>query len=308
MRTPPAPTFQDLILRLQSYWAAYGCVIVQPYDSEKGAGTYSPHSFLRALGPEPWQVAYVEPSRRPTDGRYGENPNRLYRHHQFQVLLKPSPPDTQGLYLDSMRAIGIHPEEHDIRFVEDNWESPTLGAWGLGWEVWVDGMELTQFTYFQQVGGFECKPVAAELTYGLERIAMYLQRVDNVYDLQYAPGVSYREVYHRDEVEQSKFSFEVLNVPMYLGLFEQYEAESKRLVKEGLVIPAYDHLLKAAHAFNSLDARGAISVTERQGYILRIRDIAKLCAERYLKLREELGHPLLAKVASAAAKIDEVVR
>lgn len=305
MRTPPAPTFQDLILRLQSYWAAYGCVIAQPYDSEKGAGTYSPHSFLRALGPEPWKVAYVEPSRRPTDGRYGENPNRLYRHHQFQVLLKPSPPDTQGLYLDSMRAIGIHPEEHDIRFVEDNWESPTLGAWGLGWEVWVDGMELTQFTYFQQVGGFECRPVAAELTYGLERIAMYLQRVDNVYDLQYAPGVTYREVYHRDEVEQSKFSFEALNVPMYLGLFEQYEAESKRLVKEQLVIPAYDHLLKAAHAFNSLDARGAISVTERQGYILRIRDIAKLCAERYLKLREELGHPLLPKAGpSADAKVE----
>jgi glycyl-tRNA synthetase alpha chain len=300
MRTPPALTFQDLILRLQAFWADYGCVIAQPYDSEKGAGTFSPHTFLRALGPEPWNVAYVEPSRRPADGRYGDNPNRLYRHHQFQVLMKPSPPNTQELYLESMRAIGIHPEEHDIRFVEDNWESPTLGAWGLGWEVWIDGMELTQFTYFQQVGGFECRPVAAELTYGLERIAMYLQRVDNVFDLKYSPTVTYREVYHRDEVEQSRFAFEALDVPMYLGLFDTYEGEAKRLVKAGLIMPAYDHLLKAAHAFNSLEARGAISVTERQGYILRVRDIAKACAEAYLKQREELGHPLLKRGTEVA--------
>jgi glycyl-tRNA synthetase alpha chain len=292
-RTKPAKTFQELILRLQNFWAEYGCVIAQPYDSEKGAGTYNPHTFLRALGPEPWKVAFVEPSRRPTDGRYGDNPNRLYRHHQFQVLLKPSPKDVQELYLESMRAIGIHPEEHDIRFVEDNWESPTLGAWGLGWEVWVDGMELTQFTYFQQAGGFECRPVSAELTYGLERIAMYLQQVDNVFDLAFAPGITYREVYHRDEYEHSKYTFEILDVQMYLKLFEAYEAECKRLVEVGLSIPAYDHCLKAAHAFNSLDARGAISVTERQGYILRVRDLAKACAERYLKLREELNFPLL---------------
>lgn len=292
MRASPAPTFQDLILRLQAFWAEYGCVIGQPFDSEKGAGTYNPHTFLRALGPEPWKVAFVEPSRRPTDGRYGDNPNRLYRHHQFQVILKPSPEDVQGLYLRSMRAIGIHPEEHDIRFVEDNWESPTLGAWGLGWEVWVDGMELTQFTYFQQCGGLECRPVSAELTYGLERIAMYLQRVDNVYDLAYAPGVSYREVFREDEVQYSKFHFEGLDVRMYFTLFEAFERECARLVEAGLVIPAYDHCLKAAHAFNSLDARGAISVTERQGYILRIRELAKKCAEGYQARREELGFPL----------------
>ncbi|MCK6552598.1 glycine--tRNA ligase subunit alpha, partial [Myxococcota bacterium] len=303
MRVPPAKTFQELILRLQSFWADYGCVIGQPFDSEKGAGTYNPHTFLRALGPEPWKVAYVEPSRRPTDGRYGDNPNRLYRHHQYQVILKPSPDDVQGLYLKSMRAIGIHPEEHDIRFVEDNWESPTLGAWGLGWEVWIDGMELTQFTYFQQCGGLECKPVAAELTYGLERIAMYLQRVDNVYDLEYAPGIKYREVFHQDEVEYSRFHFEKLDAAMYFNLFESYEKECGRLVGEGLVIPAYDHCLKAAHAFNSLDARGAISVTERQGYILRIRDLAKKCAEAYLASREALGFPLLPKAASESAPV-----
>lgn len=294
-RAAPARTFQELILRLQNFWADYGCVIGQPFDVEKGAGTYNPHTFLRALGPEPWKVAFVEPSRRPTDGRYGDNPNRLYRHHQYQVIIKPSPRDTQALYLDSMRAIGIHPEEHDIRFVEDNWESPTLGAWGLGWEVWVDGMELTQFTYFQQCGGIECRPVCAELTYGLERIAMYLQRVDNVYDLAYAPGVKYREVFHQDEVQYSRFTFEHLDKGMYQRTYEANEKEVARLVEKGLVIPAYDHLLKAAHAFNSLDAAGAISVTERQGYILRIRDLAKLCAENYLALRESLGFPLLGK-------------
>jgi len=292
-KRPPAETFQELIIRLQEFWAAYGCVIAQPMDSEKGAGTYNPHTFLRTLGPEPWKVAYVEPSRRPTDGRYGENPNRLYRHHQYQVILKPSPKDVQQLYLDSMAAIGIHHDDHDIRFVEDNWESPTLGAWGLGWEVWVDGMELTQFTYFQQVGGFECNPVSAELTYGLERIAMYLQAVDNVYDLAYAPGITYGEVFHQDEVEYSRFSFEELDVPMYVHLFESYETECNRLAEKGLVVPAYDHLLKAAHAFNSLDARGAISVTERQAYILRIRTIAKACAEQYLLQREEMGYPLI---------------
>jgi glycyl-tRNA synthetase alpha chain len=295
----PARTFQELILRLQAFWAEYGCVLGQPFDVEKGAGTFNPHTFLRALGPEPWKVAYVEPSRRPTDGRYGENPNRLYRHHQFQVVLKPSPKDVQDVYLQSMRAIGIRAEDHDIRFVEDNWESPTLGAWGLGWEVWVDGMELTQFTYFQQVGGFECRPVSAELTYGLERIAMYLQGVDDVYDLEYAPGVRYRQVFHQDEVEYSRFSFEHLDVPLYKSLFESFEKEVGRLADLALVVPAYDHLLKASHAFNSLDARGAISVTERQGYILRIRDLAKRCAEQYLAQREAMGWPLLPSGAEA---------
>jgi glycyl-tRNA synthetase len=300
-RPQPARTFQELILRLQGFWADYGCVIQQPFDSDKGAGTYNPATFLRALGPEPWKAAYVEPSRRPTDGRYGDNPNRLYRHHQFQVILKPSPKDVQSLYLRSMRAIGIHHEEHDIRFVEDNWESPTLGASGLGWEVWVDGMELTQFTYFQQCGGIECKPVSAELTYGLERIAMYLQQTDNIYDLEFAPGIKYREIFHRDEVEYSKFHFEALDVDLYLKLFESYEKEVKRLLEKKLVIPAYDHLLKAAHAFNSLDAKGAISVTERQGYILRIRNLAKGTAEGYLELRESLGFPLLKKTEQEPA-------
>ncbi|NJK90265.1 MAG: glycine--tRNA ligase subunit alpha [Myxococcales bacterium] len=291
-RVPPASTFQELILRLQNFWADFGCAIAQPFDIEKGAGTYSPHTFLRAIGPEPWRVAYVEPSRRPTDGRYGDNPNRLYRHHQFQVVLKPSPEDMQTLYLRSLRAVGIHPEEHDIRFVEDNWESPTLGAWGLGWEVWCDGMELTQFTYFQQCGGIECKPVSGELTYGLERIAMYLQGVDDVYDLDYAPGLKYREMFHQDEVHYSRYTFEHLDVSLYRDVYERNEREVARLVELGLCIPAYDHLLKAAHAFNALDARGAISVTERQGYILRIRDLAKQVAEAYLALRESLGFPM----------------
>ncbi len=292
-RRPPAATFQELILRLQNFWASQGCIIAQPFDVEKGAGTYSPHTFLRALGPEPWKVAYVEPSRRPTDGRFGENPNRLYRHHQFQVILKPSPDHMQELYLDSMREIGIHPEEHDIRFVEDNWASPTLGAAGLGWEVWVDGMEATQFTYFQQCGGEECRPVSGELTYGLERIAMYLQNVNNVYDLKYAPGFSYREVFHQDEVQYSAFALKTLDVPMYLATYEACEKEVRRLLDAELVVPAYDHLLKAAHAFNSLDAAGAISVTERQGYIKRIRDLAMSSAKAYLALRERLNFPLL---------------
>ena len=300
-RVEPAKTFTEMILRLQRFWADEGCVITQPGDNEKGAGTFNANTFLRALGPEPWKVAYVEPSRRPTDGRYGDNPNRLYKHHQYQVVLKPSPKDVQALYLRSMAAIGIDAGAHDIRFVEDNWESPTLGAWGLGWEVWVDGMELTQFTYFQQVGGFECKPVSAELTYGLERIAMYLQGVDNVYDLVYAPGISYREIHHQDEVEYSKFSFEVLDVPLYRSLFESFEKECSRLADEALVVPAYDHLLKAGHAFNSLDARGAISVTERQGYILRVRALAKRCAEVYLAQRETLGFPMLPKAPPPVA-------
>ncbi len=302
-RRPKAETFQELILRLQSFWADYGCLLTQPFDSEKGAGTFNPATFLRAIGPEPWKAAYVEPSRRPTDGRYGDNPNRLYRHHQFQVILKPSPENLQELYLDSLRAIGIYPEEHDIRFVEDNWESPTLGAWGLGWEVWVDGMEATQFTYFEQCGGLECKPVTGELTYGLERLAMYLQGIDNVYDLKYSPGVTYGQVFHQDEVEYSKLSFEELDVPMYLDLYERYEKETKRLAEKDLVVPAYDHLLKAAHAFNALDAKAAISVTERQGYILRIRDLAKLCAEGFLAQRERLKFPLgRADTSSAAQK------
>lgn len=275
-----------------AFWTERGCLLTQPFDAEKGAGTYNPNTFLRAIGPEPWRAAYVEPSRRPTDGRYGENPNRLYRHHQFQVLLKPSPPDLQGLYLESLQAIGIHPEEHDIRFVEDNWESPTLGAWGLGWEVWVDGMEATQFTYFQQCGGLECRPVSGELTYGMERLAMYLQDVDDVYELAYAPGVKYGEVFRQDEVEYSKLSFEALDVALYGELYDRMEKETERLVEKKLVVPAYDHLLHAAHAFNALDAKGAISVTERQGYILRIRDLAKRTAEAYLESREAMGFPL----------------
>ena len=291
-RTKPAETFQELVLRLMTFWAEQGCLLMQPFDAEKGAGTYNPNTFLRAIGPEPWKAAYVEPSRRPTDGRYGENPNRLYRHHQFQVILKPSPPNLQELYLDSLRTIGVHPEEHDIRFVEDNWESPTLGAWGLGWEVWVDGMEATQFTYFQQCGGLECRPVAGELTYGLERLAMYLQNIDDVYELAYAPNIKYGEVYKQDEIEYSKLSFDSLDVSLYGDLYDRMERETERLVGEGLVVPAYDHLLHAAHAFNALDAKGAISVTERQGYILRIRDLAKLTAEAYLASREALGFPL----------------
>ncbi|MBX2811128.1 MAG: glycine--tRNA ligase subunit beta [Myxococcales bacterium] len=306
-RTTPAATFQELKLRLMTFWAEQGCLLTQPFDAEKGAGTYNPNTFLRAIGPEPWRAAYVEPSRRPTDGRYGENPNRLYRHHQFQVLLKPSPPDLQGLYLDSLRAIGIHPEAHDIRFVEDNWESPTLGAWGLGWEVWVDGMEATQFTYFQQCGGLECHPVSGELTYGMERLAMYLQNIDNVYDLVYAPGVRYGEVFRQDEIEYSKFSFEHLDVSLYGELYERMEKETERLVSLGLVVPAYDHLLHAAHAFNALDAKGAISVTERQGYILRIRDLAKLTAEAYYQSRESLGFPLGQAVVSESSSEDRSV-
>jgi len=286
-------TFQELILSLQGYWARHGCILVQGYDQEVGAGTMNPATFLRVLGPEPWSVAYVEPSRRPADGRFGENPNRLYQHHQFQVILKPNPSNTQELYLGSLKAIGLDPLHHDIRFVEDDWESPTLGAWGLGWEVWCDGMEVTQFTYFQQAGGYECRPVAAELTYGLERIAMYLQNKENVFDIEYTKGVTYREVFHENEVEMSRYSFQESDPKMLFELFGMYEAETKRLLARGLPLPAYDYCLKCSHAFNNLDARGAISVTERAGYIKRVRDVAHGCADGYLEARRKLGYPLL---------------
>ncbi len=286
-------TFQDLILSLQHYWAAQGCIIQQPYDMEKGAGTFNPATFLRALGPEPWKVAYVEPSRRPTDGRYGENPNRLQHYYQFQVLLKPSPQNIQDLYLDSLKSFGIDPLAHDIRFVEDDWESPTLGAWGLGWEVWLDGMEITQFTYFQQAGGIDLKPVSGEITYGIERIAMYIQGVDNVYDLEWVDGVKYGDIHHQSEVEFSHYNFEEADTAMLFQLFDMYEKECIRLAEKDLVLPAYDFVLKGSHAFNLLDARSAISVTERAGYIGRVRNLSRLCAEGYVKQREKLGFPLL---------------
>jgi glycyl-tRNA synthetase alpha chain len=286
-------TFQELILKLQDYWAKRGCLIGQGYDLEVGAGTMNPQTFLRVLGPEPWNVAYVEPSRRPADGRFGENPNRLFQHHQFQVILKPSPKDIQALYLGSLEAIGIKSDEHDIRFVEDDWESPTLGAWGLGWEVWCDGMEITQFTYFQQAGGFDCRPVAGELTYGLERISMYLQGKDNIYDIAFNKDVSYGEVFHENEVEQSTYAFRESDQAMLFELFAKYETECKRLLEKKLPIPAYDYALKCSHTFNLLDARGAISVTERAGYIKRVRDLARGCAEGWLLMRERLGYPML---------------
>ncbi len=286
--------FQELILALDKYWADYGCVIQQPYDLEVGAGTFNPATFLRALGPEPWNVAYVEPSRRPTDGRYGENPNRLQHYYQYQVILKPSPLNIQELYLDSLRSFGIDPLDHDIRFVEDDWESPTLGAWGLGWEVWLDGMEITQFTYFQQVGGIDCRPVSAELTYGLERIAMYIQEKESVYDLTWTDGVRYGDVHHVTEVEGSRYNFEIADVPMLYSLFDSFEAESKRAIAAGLVFPAYDYVLKCSHVFNLLDARGAISVTERTGFIGRVRELARRCAAGYVEQRERLGFPMLA--------------
>jgi len=285
--------FQDLIFALQKHWAAQGCVIAQPYDVEVGAGTMAPATFLRALGPEPWNVAYVQPSRRPADGRFGENPNRLFQHHQFQVVLKPSPKNVQGLYLDSLRAIGLDPLDHDIRFVEDDWESPTLGAWGLGWEVWCDGQEVTQFTYFQQCGGFECRPVSAELTYGLERICTYLQGVDSVYDLEWVKGVRYRELFHANEVEMSTYAFRGADAPTLFALFDAHEKECQQLLQKDLPLPAYDQALKCSHLFNLLDARGAISVTERQGFIKRVRDNARGCAEGYLRVRQRLGYPLL---------------
>ena len=288
-------TFQELILALQNYWAEKGCIIQQPYDLEKGAGTFNPATFLRSLGPEPWNVAYVEPSRRPTDGRYGENPNRPQHYYQFQVILKPSPMEIQDLYLDSLKSFGIDPARHDIRFVEDDWESPTLGAWGLGWEVWLDGMEITQFTYFQQCGGIDLRPVSGELTYGIERIAMYLQGVDNVYDLEWIDGIKYGDVHHQTEVEFSTYNFEKADTDMLFQLFDMYEKECQRLAESELVFPAYDFVLKCSHAFNLLDARGAISVTERAHYIGRVRNLSRLCAQGYVAQREKLGHPLLKK-------------
>ncbi|MDF2564767.1 MAG: Glycyl-tRNA synthetase alpha subunit [Massilibacillus sp.] len=286
-------TFQDIILTLQKFWAGQNCILLQPYDVEKGAGTMNPSTFLRALGPEPWHVAYVEPSRRPADGRYGENPNRLFQHHQFQVIMKPSPDNIQELYLESLGKLGINPEEHDIRFVEDNWESPTLGAWGLGWEVWLDGMEITQFTYFQQVGSVDVNPVSVEITYGLERLAMYIQGVENVYDLEWVNGITYGDVFQRNEVEQSTYNFELADVDLLFELFDKYEKEAIRVIEKGFVLPAYDYVLKCSHSFNLLDARGAISVSERTGFIARVRNMARLCAQGYLKQREELGYPLL---------------
>ena len=289
-------TFQQLILTLQNYWAEKGCVVLQPYDMEMGAGTFHTATFLRALGPERWHAAYVQPSRRPTDGRYGDNPNRLQHYYQFQVVLKPNPPDIQELYLGSLKAIGIDTLTHDVRFVEDNWESPTLGAWGLGWEVWLNGMEVTQFTYFQQVGGIECFPVTGEITYGLERLAMYIQGVDSVYDLVWTDGefgrVTYGDVFHQNEVEQSTYNFEHADVAKMFELFDFYESQADKLVGPNLPLPAYEMVLKASHTFNLLDARGAISVTERQRFILRVRTLARKVAQSYVETRAKLGFPL----------------
>ncbi len=279
--------FQELIMTLDDYWKGQGCLLLQPYDMEVGAGTFHPATFLRSLGPRPWSAAYVQPSRRPTDGRYGENPNRLQHYYQYQVVIKPSPRDIQDLYLDSLRRFGLNLEEHDVRFVEDDWESPTLGAWGLGWEVWLDGMEITQFTYFQQVGGVDVHPVTVEITYGLERIAMYLQEVDNVYDLKWNDSVTYGEVHHRDEVEFSRYNFEAAGVEILRKQFDQHESEAFKLLDEDLVLPAYDQCLKCSHTFNLLEARGAISVSERTAYIARVRKIARAVARAYAAGEEQ---------------------
>ncbi|TWW13873.1 glycine--tRNA ligase alpha subunit [Dellaglioa algida] len=284
---------QDIIMTLQKFWADQGCMLMEAYDTEKGAGTMSPYTFLRAIGPEPWNAAYVEPSRRPADGRYGENPNRLYQHHQFQVVMKPSPANIQDLYLDSLRALGIDPAEHDIRFVEDNWENPSMGCAGVGWEVWLDGMEVTQFTYFQQVGGLEVHPVTSEVTYGLERLSSYIQDVESVYDLEWADGVMYGDIFKEPEYENSKYSFEESNQEMLFNLFDVYETEAKKQIANGLVHPAYDYVLKCSHTFNLLDARGAVSVTERAGYLARIRNMAKSIAKVFVQERKKLGYPLL---------------
>lgn len=297
-------TFQEMILTLQQYWSTQGCAILQPYDIEVGAGTFHTATFLRAIGPEPWYAAYVQPSRRPKDGRYGENPNRLQHYYQFQVVMKPSPDNIQELYLNSLRTLGIDPLQHDIRFVEDNWESPTLGAWGLGWEVWLDGMEVTQFTYFQQVGGLDCKPVLGEITYGIERLAMYLQGVENVYDLVWTmhpdgTKLTYGDVFHQNEVEQSRYNFEQSNVTLLFELFNHFESEAKRLIEHTLALPAYEMIMKCSHTFNLLDARGAISVTERAAYIARIRNLARAIASSYYQSREVLGFPMLKAGGSA---------
>ena len=303
-KSPDVSTFQGLIFALEQYWANQGCVILQPYDMEMGAGTFHTATFLRSIGPEPWSAAYVQPSRRPTDGRYGENPNRLQHYYQYQVALKPSPKNIQELYLGSLEMMGIDPKVHDIRFVEDNWESPTLGAWGLGWEVWLNGMEVTQFTYFQQVGGLDCRPVTGEITYGLERLAMYIQGVESVFDLVWAHGpngtVTYRDVFHQNEVEQSAYNFEHADVDFLFELFDQCEKESNKLIEVGLPLPAYEQVLKASHAFNLLDARHAISVTERQRYILRVRSLARAVAQAYYDAREKLGFPMLKDSKEAA--------
>jgi len=286
-------TFQQVIATLQDYWGGRGCALLQPYDIEVGAGTSHTATFLRALGPEPWRAAYVQPSRRPKDGRYGENPNRLHQHHQFQVVLKPSPADILEVYLGSLKALGLDLKQNDVRFVEDDWENPTLGAWGLGWEVWLNGMEITQFTYFQQVGSLDCDPITGEITYGLERLAMYLQDVESVFDLQYVEGISYRDVFFQNEVEQSKYAFDESSVPKLFEQFALFEAEAKRLLEAKLPLPGYEMILKAAHSFNLLDARGAISVTERAGYIGRIRTLSRLVAQAYVDSREALGFPML---------------
>ena len=290
-----AMSFQEIILKLYEYWNNYGCVIWQPYDVEKGAGTFNPATFLRCLGPEPWKAAYVEPSRRPTDGRYGDNPNRTQLFYQFQVVIKPAPEDSQGIYLDSLRYLGIDLTGHDVRFVEDDWESPTLGATGLGWEVWLDGMEVTQYTYFQQVGSIELNPITLEMAYGLERIAMFIQQTDNIFDLTWADGVTYGELRHAEEVQFSKYNFEEADTKMLAAMFDMCETECKQLLKKDLVLPAYDYVLKCSNTFNLLDARGAISVTERTGYIARVRNLARATAKGYLAHREELGFPLLKK-------------
>jgi glycyl-tRNA synthetase alpha chain len=288
-------TFQQLILQLNAFWDRQGCVLLQPYDMEVGAGTFHPATFLRAIGPEPWKAAYVQPSRRPKDGRYGENPNRLQHYYQYQVVLKPSPPDIQDLYLASLEHLGINPKQHDIRFVEDDWESPTLGASGLGWEVWLDGMEITQFTYFQEVGSLACKPVLGEITYGLERLAMALQGKENVFDLVWAAGVSYRDVYHQNEVEQSRYNFELSNLDLLFELFKNFEQEARRLIDAQCVLPAYEMVLKTSHTFNLLEARGAISVAERAATIGRVRALARAVAKAYYESREKLGFPMLKK-------------
>ncbi|HEY9281137.1 MAG TPA: glycine--tRNA ligase subunit alpha [Eoetvoesiella sp.] len=299
-------TFQQIILTLQHYWDKQGCALLQPYDMEVGAGTSHTATFLRSIGPEPWRAAYVQPSRRPKDGRYGENPNRLQHYYQYQVVLKPAPPDILDLYIGSLEALGINPKEHDIRFVEDDWENPTLGAWGLGWEVWLNGMEVTQFTYFQQVGGLDCFPTTGEITYGLERLAMYLQEVESVYDLVWTEGINgqrvlYRDVFHQNEVEQSTYNFEHASTTMLFAHFNDYEAEATRLIQVPLALPAYEATLKAAHTFNMLDARGAISVTERAAYIGRIRNLSRAVAQAYFDSREQLGFPMLSNRLSTEA-------
>ncbi|MGJ3252198.1 MAG: glycine--tRNA ligase subunit alpha [Elainellaceae cyanobacterium] len=295
-------TFQSVISVLNQFWGDRGCVIVQPYDTEKGAGTKSPHTFLRAIGPEPWSVAYVEPCRRPSDGRYGENPNRVQHYYQYQVLIKPSPGNIQDLYLDSLKALGIKPEDHDIRFVEDNWEDAAVGAWGVGWEVWLDGMEVTQFTYFQQCGGLDCRPVSIEITYGLERLTMYLQEVNSIFDIRWNDRLSYGDVYLQAEIENSTYNFEASDPDTLFTLFNIYEQEADRLMNLGLVLPAYEHVLKCSHTFNLLEARGVISVTERTRYIARVRNLARNIAQLYFKQRESMGFPLLSPSEVDAAQ------